>query len=85
MQYACCSVQAKEEGKDTADKVEPVMRTNSKSSQEWQVQNDSKPLWTKSPREVCTSIPTFRGLAAAVGGAGIGTRYNVSCISTIAV
>ena len=74
----CCHfVQAKEEGKDTADKVEPVMRTNSKSSQEWQVQNDSKPLWTKSPREVSTSITTFNALAVTVGGTGIGTKYNV--------
>ena len=35
------------------------MRTNSKSSQEWQIQNDSKPLWTKSPREVCTAESLF--------------------------
>jgi len=45
-------MQAKEEGKEAADAVEPVMRTVSKSSEEWQVQNDSKPLWTRSPREV---------------------------------
>lgn len=44
-------VQAKEEGKE-AEKVEPVMRTVSTSKQEWQVQNDSKPLWTRPPREV---------------------------------
>ncbi|KAL3131506.1 Heat shock protein 90-5, chloroplastic [Trebouxia sp. C0009 RCD-2024] len=43
---------AKEEGKDEAEAVEPVMRTTSKSSQEWQIQNDSKPLWTRPPREV---------------------------------
>lgn len=30
------------------------MRTTSKSSQEWQIQNDSKPLWTRPPREVST-------------------------------
>lgn len=43
---------AKEEGKEAGDAVEPVMRTVSKSSEDWQVQNDSKPLWTRSPREV---------------------------------
>ncbi|CAD6579331.1 MAG: Heat Shock Protein [Alectoria sarmentosa] len=43
---------AKEEGKEAADPVEPVTRTVSKSSEAWQVQNDSKPLWTRSPREV---------------------------------
>ncbi len=45
-------LQAKEEGKEAADPVEPVTRTVSKSSEAWQVQNDSKPLWTRSPREV---------------------------------
>ena len=53
-------LQAKEEGKEAADPVEPVTRTVSKSSEAWQVQNDSKPLWTRSPREVshvCESVP----------------------------
>ncbi len=53
-------MQAKEEGKEAADPVEPVTRTVSKSSEAWQVQNDSKPLWTRSPREVshvCETVP----------------------------
>lgn len=55
-------MQAKEEGKEAAEPVEPVTRTVSKSSEEWQVQNDSKPLWTRSPREVrliCHLPPTI--------------------------
>lgn len=58
--------QAKEEGKEAGDAVEPVMRTVSKSSEDWQVQNDSKPLWTRSPREVSTLPPPVR-LTSPVG------------------
>ena len=43
---------AKKEGKDAADPVEPVMKTEWESVQEWKVQNDNKPLWTKSPKDV---------------------------------
>jgi heat shock protein beta len=43
---------AKEEGKDSAEPVQPVMKTESKSVQDWLVQNDNKPLWTRPPREV---------------------------------
>ena len=59
-------VQAKEEGKESAEPVEPVMRTVSKSSEEWQIQNDSKPLWTKPPKEVCCSPTSGLPLAAAI-------------------
>lgn len=59
--------QAKEEGKEAGDAVEPVMRTVSKSSEDWQVQNDSKPLWTRSPREVSTLPPPVRRLTSPVG------------------
>ncbi len=57
---AASVMQAKEEGKEAADPVEPVTRTVSKSTEAWQVQNDSKPLWTRSPREVshvCETVP----------------------------
>lgn len=50
-------MQAKEEGKESADAVEPVTRTVSKTSEEWAIQNDNKPLWTKSPRDVSASAP----------------------------
>ncbi|KAL4421773.1 hypothetical protein ABPG77_009756 [Micractinium sp. CCAP 211/92] len=43
---------AKEEGKEAADPVAPVMKTEWKESQEWKVQNDNKPLWVRPPREV---------------------------------
>ena len=32
--------------------MEPVMKTEQKEVQDWAVQNDNKPLWTRSPREV---------------------------------
>ena len=32
--------------------VEPVMKTEPVTSQDWVVQNDNKPLWTRSPKEV---------------------------------
>ena len=43
---------AKEAGKEAADPVEPVMKTEPVTSQDWVVQNDNKPLWTRSPKEV---------------------------------
>jgi hypothetical protein len=32
--------------------VDAVMKTEQKEVQDWAVQNDNKPLWTRSPREV---------------------------------
>jgi len=32
--------------------VEPVMKSESKEVQDWAVQNDNKPLWTRSPKDV---------------------------------
>lgn len=43
---------AKEEGKEAADPVTPVYKTEWDSVQEWAVQNDNKPLWMRPPREV---------------------------------
>lgn len=43
---------AKKEGKEAADAVDPVMKTEWEATQEWQVQNDNKPLWTRSPKDV---------------------------------
>ena len=45
---------AKQEGKDKADPVEPQTKGQSREEWDWAVQNDSKPLWTRSPREVAT-------------------------------
>ncbi|PRW20326.1 heat shock 90C isoform B [Chlorella sorokiniana] len=42
---------AAEEGKE-AEKVAPVMKTEWKDAQEWKVQNDNKPLWVRSPKDV---------------------------------
>ena len=55
-------LQAKEAGKKSADAVEPVMRTVSKSTADWAIQNDNKPLWTKSPREVKPKPQTLNPL-----------------------
>ena len=32
--------------------MDAVMKTEQKEVQDWAVQNDNKPLWTRSPREV---------------------------------
>ena len=45
---------AKEGGKDAADPVDPEMKSSSKDVWDWAVQNDSKPLWTRPPRDVRT-------------------------------
>ena len=67
----CEGVQAKEEGKDAAEPVAPVMRTVSKSSEDWKVQNDSKPLWTRSPREVSHTSTDNPVLSNSLGGIGL--------------
>ena len=43
---------AVEEGKEAAEPVEPAYKYEPKTVTEWAVQNDNKPLWTRSPREV---------------------------------
>lgn len=43
--------EAKEKGEEPKP-VDPVMKTEQKEVQDWAVQNDNKPLWTRSPREV---------------------------------
>jgi HSP90 family molecular chaperone len=32
--------------------VEPVMKTDYEDVWDWRVENDNKPLWTRSPKEV---------------------------------
>lgn len=41
---------AAKEGEDA--EVDPVMKTEWETSQEWQVQNTNKPIWTRPPRDV---------------------------------
>ena len=44
--------EAKEAGKEGgADPVEPVFKYVPKTTVDWAVQNDNKPLWTRSPKE----------------------------------
>ena len=43
---------AKEEGKEGADPVTKVYKTEFETHKEWQVQNSNTPLWTRSAREV---------------------------------
>lgn len=42
---------AKEEGRD-AKQIDPVKKKEMKEVVDWQVQNDNKPLWTRSPKDV---------------------------------
>lgn len=43
---------AKAEGKESADPVAKVYKTEWEAAQDWAVQNDNKPLWTRSARDV---------------------------------
>ena len=43
---------AKEEGKEAADKVEPVMKTVYEEKWDWRVENENKPIWIRSPKDV---------------------------------
>ena len=44
--------EAKKEGKESADPVEPVTKSEGREAWDWRVQNDNKPLWTRSPKDV---------------------------------
>ena len=55
---------ARKEGKEQADPVEPQTKSQSREEWDWAVQNDSKPLWTRSPREVFAPGMTGRPNAA---------------------
>ncbi len=41
-------------------KVEPVYKYEPKTTVDWAVQNDNKPLWTRSPKEVRGDDPVMR-------------------------
>ena len=36
--------------------MDAVMKTEQKEVVDWAVQNDNKPLWTRSPREVRATV-----------------------------
>ena len=42
---------AKEEGKEAAEPVNPITKSQPREEWDWRVQNDNKPLWTRNPRE----------------------------------
>ena len=42
---------AKEEGKEAAEAVDPITKSQAREEWDWRVQNDNKPLWTRNPRE----------------------------------
>ena len=44
--------EAKKEGTESADPVEPVTKSEGRDVWDWRVQNDNKPLWTRSPKDV---------------------------------
>jgi hypothetical protein len=46
--------------------VDAVMKTEQKEVQDWAVQNDNKPLWTRSPREVRPTIDSLMLSSGAV-------------------
>ena len=67
---------AKEAGKEAADPVEPVMKTEPVTSQDWVVQNDNKPLWTRSPKEVGEAL----ALAVICVGSFLGRERTASLL-----
>ena len=47
---------AKQEGKEAAEPVTPQTKAQPREEWGWAVQNDAKPLWTRTPREVCSMM-----------------------------
>lgn len=43
---------AKDEGKEDTEKVEPVMKTEYDEVEEFKLQNENKPIWTRTPKDV---------------------------------
>jgi heat shock protein beta len=70
---------AREEGRGAADPVAAVTKTDWVPREQWVVQNDNKPLWTRAPREVAEEEyaaffkTTFREFAAPLAHA----HFNV--------
>lgn len=56
---ATADEEAKKEGKEAADPVEAVTKSEAREEWDWRVQNDNKPLWTRSPKEVSASLLSF--------------------------
>lgn len=48
--------------------VEPVMKTDYEDVWDWRVENDNKPLWTRSPKEVAEA--DYNDFFKQVRGAG---------------
>lgn len=59
-------------------KVEPVMKTDYEDVFDWRVENDNKPLWTRSPKDVSeTDYNEFFKLVS-VGGC-FGGKGDAAC------
>ncbi len=56
---------AEEEGRE-AGEVEPVMKTTYEDMWDWRVENENKPIWTRSPKEVRAPPPPLMPCPARV-------------------
>ena len=70
--------EAKKEGKEAADPVEPVMKSEAREAWDWRVQNDNKPLWTRSPKDVRHSSSCFACIQS--DGTTLLCVFGKSCI-----
>lgn len=49
---AAADAKAKEAGEEAAKPVEPVMKTEYDEVWDWRLENENKPIWTRSPKDV---------------------------------
>ena len=48
--------EAKKEGKDSAEAVEPVMKSEGKETYDWRIQNDNKPSVDAQPQRCACAL-----------------------------
>ena len=72
--------EAKKEGKEKANPVEPVMKSEGKDVWDWRVQNDNKPLWTRTPKDVSPLLVTLHILPYGVIPCLMPDIAELSCI-----
>ena len=77
---------ARSQGED-ADKVEvdPVKKRESRTEWDWTVQNDNKPIWTRSPKEVHRRPPWQRPRAGPGLSLKQSARPGQPCLASQAV
>jgi heat shock protein beta len=65
---------AAEKGEEPVE-VEPVMKTDYEDVFDWRVENDNKPLWTRSPKDV--SETDYNEFFKLVGVGSMGAAFRI--------